>query len=142
MRTSDCRSSLTANKSARRPCGSTSCRAHCACACAFRASSLLLRAAARRRRTGALGELVDLALERRDPLLELVDSANALLHLVDPVAHGGHRADDAIAAGGVLEAVHRLLAQLTELAQQVWAFFLRHADSLRERDWLRCRAHA
>ena len=67
----------------------------------------------------ALRELVDLALERGEPLLELLEPADALLQLVDAVAHRVHRAEQPLGAGHVAQPLHRVLAQVGEPAEQI-----------------------
>ena len=69
------------------------------------------------RRT-ALPELVDLPLERGEPLLELLEPAHALLQLVEAVAHRVHRTEDAVGARRVGEPLDRVFAQVGQAAEE------------------------
>ena len=114
-----CRSSSTASSRARRRCGSRSSRARCGCACprprrgGFFGAAGFARPASSARRFGFVVRR-ELLLELRHPLLERVEAAELLLHLVEPRLRVVHHVDDLRAARDLRQLVQRLVAELRD----------------------------
>ena len=96
----------------------------------------------------------ELLLELRDALLELVQAAQLLLHLVEPRLGLVRRVDELRSTGNVLEPVQRLGAEILEPGEDVLLLCLRHGAivpaaherndelSFRRRDVRACRIGA